>query len=337
MVSEFVDTPTVTKVVSKRRDSIWYGLQTLNQLWDLLQKYETDREYVRLVAGNTVYGIQIFQEFIRRQSIMLFIGRIPDLTELKYDDEKIVARCAVPIQQLWNLMQSLSRAHIGNDQHSTYPPAIAYKHWRRLATTEIRNVASIAGNLYITKVHGFTSDLFIVLATLGATVTVASKADHGLSKRVYSMMEFLQKRDILTGTNIIYEVTIPIKPRENVFIDTYKVSSRPQNSHPLVNAGFSMKIAESKFQEVNIFYGNSKGPQEMILTERLVEDICTPSNLHESLPKIFHALEKELIKEDKPSHSYDTDTACNIFFKYLMKMACTFKLPGWSDIKHVSC
>ena len=234
------------QLVSKRGDSIWYGVQTIDQLWYLLQKYEKMRERVRLVTGNTVYGIQSLQSFIRQQNIMLFIGHIPDLTELKHDDEKVVTRGAVPIQRLWNLMQSLSTTYKKNDQHSTYPPSLAYKHWRQLATIETCNVASIAGNLYITKVQGFPSDLFIVLATLGATVTVAGKNDHGFSKQVYSMKDFLQKDAILGGTNIIYEVTIPIKPKENVFMDTIKVSHRPQNSHPLVNAGFSVKVLKNE-------------------------------------------------------------------------------------------
>lgn len=270
---------------------------------------------------------------------MLFIGHIPELTELKHDDEKIVARGAVPIQQLWNLMQSLSTAYKENTQHSTYPPIIAYKHWRRLATTEIRNVASIAGNLFIAKAKGFPSDLFIVLATLEATITIVGKTNHGFSKQEYSMMEFLRKEGILDGTNIIYEVTIPIKPRENVFRDTFKVSSRPQNSHPLVNAGFSVKVTKTEFQEVKIFYGK-EGPQEMASTERWMENTCTPANLHEKLSELFNVLEEEMkrtISEDKlTSKSYVIDTARNIFFKYLIKMACIFQLPGWNDIQHVS-
>ena len=334
---ESVDIPV--KFVSKRGDSIWYDLQSLDQLWDLLQKYEKKREYIRLITGNTAYGIQPFQKFIRQQNIMFFIGHIPELTELKHDNEKVVARGAVSIQQLWNLMRSLSTAHKENTLHSMYPPTIAYKHWRRLATTEIRNVASIAGNLFITKAKGFPSDLFIVLATLEATITVVGKSDHGFSKQEYRMMEFLQKEGILGGTNIIYEVTIPIKPRENVFMDTFKVSSRPQNSHPLVNAGFSVKVTKTEFQEVKIFYGK-EGPQEMVSTERWVEDICTPANLHEKLPELFNVLEEEMkkiISEDKlTSKSYIIDTARNIFFKYLMKMACVFQFPGWSSIQHVS-
>lgn len=337
---ESTDIPV--KLVSKRGDSIWYGVQTIDQLWYLLQKYEKKRERVRLVTGNTVCGIQPLQSLIRQQNIMLFIGRIPDLTELKYDDEKVVARGAVPIQQLWNLMQSLTTTNKRNDQHSTYPPALAYKHWRRLATIEIRNVASIAGNLYITKAEGFPSDLFIVLATLGATVTVAGKNDHGFSKQVYNMKDFLQKDAILGGTNIIYEVTIPIKPRENVFMDTIKVSHRPQNSHPLVNAGFSVKVSKTEFQEVKIFYGciNNKGPQEMISTERWMEEFCTPVNLHTKLPDLFKELEEEVKRvatEDRlTSKSYHVHVACNMFFKYLTKMALTFQLPGWNDIQHVS-
>ena len=107
-------------------------------------------------------------------------------------------------------------------------------------------------------------------------------------------MEFLHEDDILNETNIIYEVKIPIKERKDVFIDTYKVSQRPQNSHPLVNAGFSMKV-ERGYQEVRIFYGNvGEAPQEMTVTEKWMEKNCTPANLAGKLPELFIILEKEL-------------------------------------------
>ena len=328
----------VTTFVSKKNGSIWYGLHTLDQLWELLKKHKGERECVRIVAGNTAYGIQPLQQLIREQTIMLFIGRIPDLTELTHDDDQIIARCAVPIQQLWDLTRSLSEAHEKADKRSTYPPSVAYKHWRRLATTEIRNVASIAGNLYIAKLRGFPSDLCMVLAALGATIIIT---DHNSSRQEYGVMEFLHEDDILNETNIIYEVKIPIKERKDVFIDTYKVSQRPQNSHPLVNAGFSMKVEERGYQEVRIFYGNvGEAPQEMTVTEKWMEKNCTPANLAGKLPELFIILEKELrgivTKKTITSKDYLVDTACNIFFKYLAKMARVFKFPGWDDIKHVS-
>ena len=167
------------------------------------------------------------------------------------------------------------------------------------------------------------------------------------------MMEFLQKKRGLDGASIIYEVKIPCKPRENVYIDSYKVSQRPQNSHPLVNGGFSMKVMENKFEEVKIFYGgiSDQGPQEMAATEEWMEAKCTPTNLRQKLPELFYILKEELkhsyysrqptsplvvLENIQHDNAYRMDTACNIFFKYLVKMAAAFQLPHWNDIKNVS-
>lgn len=310
-----------------------------DQLWYYLQKYESKRQFVRIVTANTAYGIQPYQKFIKEQYIMLFIGNIPDLIKLDQQKEEIVARCAVPIQQLRDLMESLSKAYKGTDQRTSYPPSVAYRHWKRLATTEIRNVGSIAGNLFLARNHGFPSDLFIVLAALGAKVTITGSA---MTTVDYTMMDFLLEDSILDGTNIIYEVKIPYQPRKDVFMDSYKVSQRPQNSHALVNAGFSMKVAASNFEEVKIFFGNitDRGPREMTTTEKWMMANCTPANLYEKLPDLFDELHKELndIATENIQYSkiFRVDTACNIFFKHLVKMAAVFELPHWNDIKNVS-
>ena len=93
---------------------------------------------------------------------------------------------------------------------------------------------------------------------------------------------------------------------------------------------------------MKIFYGSvsNKGPQEMMSTERWMEDFCTPANLHTRLPDLLKELEEEIKRvttEDRlTSKNYHVHVACNMFFKYLMKMALAFQLPGWNDIQHVS-
>lgn len=336
--SEETDFPG-TILVSKKGKSIWHGLKTLDQLWYYLRKYESKRNFVRLVTANTVYGIQPFQDMIKQQYIMLFIGAIPEFTKLEQKEE-IVAGCAVPIQRLKDLMDTLSKASQPMDKKTSYPPSIASKYWKRLATTEIRNVGSIAGNLFLSR-KGFPSDLFIVLATLGARVTIASNDGSGMTSVEHSMMDFLLTDDLLNNTKIIYDIKIPYKPRQNVFMGTYKVSQRPQNSHALVNAGFSVKVMSCNFEEVKIYFGNitDKGPREMKATEKWMMKYCTPVNLCEELPRLLALLKKEMndiaTEDIKFSKVFRVDTACNIFFKYLLKMVKAFQFPNWKGIKNV--
>ena len=340
--SEEVDVPDM--LVTSKGDAIWYGLRTIDQLWSLLWKFRGDRAHVRIVTGNTAYGMQPVQPIIEQQKIMLYIGHIACLLELTSDKKTITARCSVPIQRLRDLVKQLAETHDHEkvDECSSYPPSVAYEHWRRLATAEVRNVGSIGGNLYLARECGIPSDLLLVLATLGATVKIASVTDehHSVEERSMSMMEFLQEEGILDGTNIIYEVKIPVAVKKNVFIRTYKVSHRPQNSYPIVNAGFSAKIEETQFQDVCIVFGNIANKiHKMSTTEKWMQDNCTTINLAKQLSELLRVLAMELqsvvVPRKVTSQEFRVDAACNLFFKYLVKMACVFQLPDWTDLNQV--
>lgn len=338
--SEEVDIPDM--FMTNEGGATWFGLRTIDQLWSLLWKYQGERDHIRIVTGNTAYGIQPVQPMMERQTMMLYIGRIVHLTELISDDKSITARCSVTIQRLRDCVKSLAEAHKKEDERSSHPPSVAYEHWQRLATTEVRNVGSIGGNFYIARECEFPSDLLIVLITLGATVKIAGPTDdsHSIQERSMTIMEFLQEEGILDGANIIYEVKIPIAVRKNVFIRTYKVSHRPQNSHPIINGGFSVKVEENRFQDVCIVFGNiAKKICRMSTTEKWMQDNCTPTTLAKQLPQLLSVLEEELqsivIPKKVTTEEFRVDTACNLFFKYLVKMACVFELPDWTDLRQV--
>ena len=329
-------------LVTSKGDATWFGLRTIDQLWYLLWKFRGERDHIRIVTGNTAYGIQPVQPIMEQQRMMLYIGRIAHLTELIYDHKNITARCSVPIQHLRDVVKCFAEAYKIKDERSSYPPTVAYEHWRRLATTEVCNVGSIGGNFYIARECEFPSDLLVVLVTLGATVTVAGPTDDRLfiQERSMSIMEFLQEKGVLNGTKIVYEVKIPIAVRKNVFICTYKISHRPQNSHPIVNCGFSAKVEETRFQDVCIVFGNiAKKIHRMSTTEKWMQDNCTPTTLAKQLAELLSVLEKELQRVIVPvwvtSEQFRVDTARNLFFKYLVKMACVFELPDWTDLRQV--
>ena len=338
--SEEVDIPDM--LVTSKGDATWFGLRTLDQLWSLLWQFRGERDHIRIVTGNTAYGIQPVQPIIEQQRMMLYIARIARLTELIADDEIITAGCSVPIQRLRDCVKSLSEVRKEKDERSSHPPTVAYEHWRRLATTEVRNVGSIGGNFYIARECEFPSDLLLVLVTLGATVKVAGPTNDRLliQERRLSITEFLQKEGVLDGTNIVYEVKIPIAVRKNVFICTYKISHRPQNSHAIVNGGFSAKVEETGFHDVCIVFGNIAAKiRRMSTTEEWMQDNCSPVTLAKQLPELLSVLEKELLSIVVPakvtSEQFRVDTARNLFFKYLVKMACVFELPGWTDLRQV--
>ena len=341
--------PTMFAVVHRRgphHQASWSRPVTLTQLWHLLSMQPT-RDNVRLVVGNTACGIQPFQPFLKKQTIMICIANIPELTKMSYDRSTIAVGAAVAIYRLLNLCKSFIQSKRKASARSTYPPEVIYNHLQQLATIELRNVGSLAGNLYLAKMWGFPSDLCLVLTTLNATVVVRGASPS--SAKTYNMMDFLTTNASLEETKIIFEINIPIEAQENVFIRTYKVAKRLQNSHALVNAGFSMKVGDESFKDVCITFGNI-GNKNICLpeTEKWVEHMCNPKKLSTQLPALLEQIECELKRNVKPhmhnlpdmeeahNEQFRVNTARNLFFKYLVEMAKVFNLPGWNDMSSVS-
>ena len=59
------------------------------------------------------------------------------------------------------------------------------KHWQRVANTPIRNAGTLAGNLMLKHAHReFPSDVFLLLETIGAMLTIGIKFMNYLSLRL---------------------------------------------------------------------------------------------------------------------------------------------------------
>ena len=60
------------------------------------------------------------------------------------------------------------------------------KHWQRVANTPIRNAGTLAGNLMLKHAHReFPSDVFLLLETIGAMLTIGIKFTNYLSLRLW--------------------------------------------------------------------------------------------------------------------------------------------------------
>lgn len=108
----------------------------------------------------------------------------------------------------------------------------------QVATPQVRNVGSVAGNLMIAHQHGdFVSDVATILMAAESRLTVCS-ACLNTSEVTISLEEFFR---ITMENKVITQIFIPSLPANSHFI-TKKVALRRVNSHPIVNAAFKIQV-----------------------------------------------------------------------------------------------
>jgi len=117
-----------------------------------------------------------------------------------------------------------------------------------IAGSQVRNNATLGGNVTITRNKGFLSDWVPLLASLGATVKLAT-AGGALE---HELLAFVKESGPFEG--LITSVSFPL-PAKGVVFKAYRVAKRSRNAHALVNAGFVATIADDTIKEASIVLG----------------------------------------------------------------------------------
>ena len=200
----------------------------------------SDGRMVRLVNGNTSVGI--YKRPLDRTDIFLDISHVPELRRVFLDTGD---RClkvgggvtyALLLGKLAELIPTLPSEQARGLQ-------VLAAHIGRIAGHQVRSVGTVGGAVMLTLGHAhdgepFPSDLFTVLATLDAKVTL--RQPHSPEKdETYEICRLPALADFPDGC-LLTAITIPLTQKGD-FADTYKVARRSQNSHAIVNAGFLIR------------------------------------------------------------------------------------------------
>ena len=204
----------------------------------ILAEHKVTPDNVKLVNGNTSVGI--YKKDVYFPELLIDISQIPDLFEKEVRADGLHLGGGRTMQDLLELLEETLQEDV--HQHDAGLIALQ-KHVHRIAGTQVRSVASVAGNTMLVKNHEFKgtpfpSDLFTCLVTLGGTVTLVSPNDP--TPRTYGALEMPGVNDFDHGF-IITKIFIPFT-NANTYVQTYKISRRYQNSHAIINAGFKFEI-----------------------------------------------------------------------------------------------
>ncbi|KAF9823384.1 hypothetical protein SFRURICE_006597 [Spodoptera frugiperda] len=282
----------------------WYKAYSIQDVFKVLSREGTNS--YRLVAGNTgkgVYPISL------EPKILIDISSIETL-KLVQSDENLILGAGMSLTDVMKTFQKWSK----QNQDFSYLETL-YKHLDLVAHVPVRNVGTIGGNLSLkNQFRDFPSDVFLILATVGATITVVN---NDLSKVELKTKEFLTAN---LKDKLICDVKLPPLSKSNL-IRTYKIMPRAQNAHAVVNAGFLFKLDTAKnIKSANIIYGNIS-PTFIKATQ--TESLLVGQNLftNEVLLRALKKLEEEIVPVEmptEPSVSCRKGLALGLFYKAVL-------------------
>jgi len=290
----------------------WIRPVTLSSLYATMRQHADVS--TKLVFGNTMSGIYKDEKAL----VYIDLSGVPDLRETSSSSDGLHVGATVSIAGLIAFLQQ--QAKLSPDSYVR-----AAKHLAKIATVPVRNSGCWAGNLMITHDHEhFPSDMFCVMAGLGAKLTIASAKD-GATTSV-DLFQFLQTD---MRQRVILSLFVPVLEKGEVFT-SFKIMRRHQNSHAYVNASFRLKLDDNfkVLSPPSLVFGGI-GPYTVQASKTSQFLVGKSLNKEETLKGALASLQAELVPDHPPeaaSREYRQTLALGLFFKAVVSF-----LPNISD------
>ncbi|XP_053608547.1 uncharacterized protein LOC128674181 isoform X2 [Plodia interpunctella] len=297
----------VNNIFIKLKDGrFWYTVPTIFDIFRVLH-IAGDDSYM-LVSGNTAKGAYPIDEYPR---VLIDVSNVAELKGYIVDQNLIIG-AGNTLSELLDIFQIKSQ-----EESFTYLQQF-YDHLQLVAHIAVRNMGSIAGNLMIKHKHKeFPSDIFLLLQTVGAQLTLLNKWG---ALQTISMEQFL-KTDM--RSKVIVNAILPPLSNTSCHVITYKIMPRSQNAHAIVNAGFFYKYrSNQQLLQVRVAFGGlSSSFTRSYQTERYL--LGKPLFTNETLQAALNILDKDLVVEEmppEPSAAYRKKLALGLFYKSLLSI-----------------
>jgi xanthine dehydrogenase/oxidase len=295
--------------LSLAEDQEWHKVYSLKEIFEIFQKIG-DKPYM-LVAGNTAHGV-----YRRPTDIQVFID-VNSVDELR--DHNIGESLEIGGNTtLSEAMHTFMKASSDNQNFSYLDEVI--KHLDLVANVPVRNFGTLSGNLMVKHQHReFPSDVFLLLETVGAKLTVSSSETEST---VVSPKDFLE---LDMDRKIISKITLP-QYNPSIFVfRSYKIMPRAQNAHAYVNAAFLMEFTDSKSEVLSARICLGGINPKTIHTAKL-EAYLVGKNLYTN--QTLQVALKTLLNEIKPdwnlpdaSPGFRRRLALSLFYKFVLNTA----------------
>jgi xanthine dehydrogenase/oxidase len=276
-------------------DIIWHQPLSLRQLVDI----KTAHPNARLVVGNTEVGIEVKFKGME-YAVLVNPTKVPELLVLKVAElnglNGLVVGASVTVNALRDFIRDLSSDYALNGKEYLLRGLEAIRHmlsW--FASNQIRNVASVAGNIVTASP---ISDLNPLLTACGAVLNLArGDLEGSIARRQVLVRDFfLSYRKVdLAVTEIVENIFIPFTS-EFEFVVPFKQARRREDDISIVTCGLNLKLNPSSphwtVDSCCFSYGGM-APTTVSAKETAVALIGQQWSL-DNIKKVFPVLRKEL-------------------------------------------
>jgi xanthine dehydrogenase/oxidase len=223
----------------------WFKATTLVDLLGLLKEFGgLGTGACKLVVGNTEVGIETrFKQAVYPRLISPS-DSIKELFSMTTTDDSLIIGACCPLSTIQHECEIL-----GADPALTRTVRPIHDMLRWFASTQIRNVACLGGNLVTASP---ISDMNPMLAAMGATLTLSSLGDGGeiVRRQVKVSDFFLKYRTVdLLPTEVVECIQVPILKTVFEYLKPFKQARRREDDISIVTAGMKMtlKVKDGKY------------------------------------------------------------------------------------------
>eukprot|EP00294_Goniomonas_avonlea_P015192 CAMPEP_0114552482 /NCGR_PEP_ID=MMETSP0114-20121206/7146_1 /TAXON_ID=31324 /ORGANISM="Goniomonas sp, Strain m" /LENGTH=1343 /DNA_ID=CAMNT_0001737357 /DNA_START=87 /DNA_END=4118 /DNA_ORIENTATION=- len=203
------------------------------------------------VYGDTMSGLQ----YAEHRPQVLDITAVPELTSIKESMQSLTIGAATTLARTAAALGSLAikRSEVAEVCNGLKD------HLLLIAGHQVRNTATVGGNIMMARSRGFASDVAPCLVALDTTVDYVDAT--GNMKQGVLLFNFLHAPS--GGRELILRFNLPLYPRSVDQTTTYKTfrsSFRPRNAYALANAAFRVDMVKDRVTAVRLVFGALGGP-----------------------------------------------------------------------------
>ena len=316
-------TPLMVVDTTIHNGGTWFQPHTLEELLNLFREFQG---HVKLVVGNTEVGIETkfkHASYPRLIHPMECIHTLYDVFEL--DDRYVVGACSS-----LSTFQGFCHDRLSSFKNAkTAKPIHDMLRW--FASTQIRNVACLGGNLATASP---ISDMNPMLAAMGATLILASRpnSDGGIERRNVPVEHFflsyrtVNKQDI----EVIERIEIPLVQKFE-YVMPFKQARRREDDISIVTSGMRIKLCPEKNKgwiigDVTLAFGGMA--PKTVLAKKTMEALMGKAFEESSFVEAGSVMREEFrMPEDVPGGQaeYRLTLACSFLYKFYLHCVAELK------------
>ncbi|CAL4915113.1 unnamed protein product [Urochloa decumbens] len=298
----------------------WYRPLKLKQVLHLKSCYPD----AKLIIGNSEAGVET--KFKNAQyKVMISVTHVPELNTLKVKEDGIYIGSAVRLAQLQNFLKKVI-AERNLPETSSCQAIVRQLKW--FAGTQIRNVASVGGNICTASP---ISDLNPLWMAVGAQFQIIDANNNVRTTLAKDFFLGYRKVD-MKSNEILLSVILPwTRPFE--YVKEFKQAHRREDDIALVNAGMRVCLREAEgkwiISDVSIVYG---GVAAVPLSASKTENFLTGKKWNsELLDNTFNLLKEDIhLSENAPGGmvEFRRSLTLSFFFKFFLSVTHDMNMKG---------